>query len=79
MTIPSRIPTCAAWLAAFEIADSVVVAVQSILNPDKLANLGPGRDGSDPATAVPPMTVAVPSRLKLGLPPQTEEAPGWPS
>jgi RNA polymerase sigma-70 factor (ECF subfamily) len=31
----------AVWVAALEIADGVVVAVRSILNPDKLAHLGP--------------------------------------
>jgi len=30
------------WVAAFEIADGVVVAVRSILNPDKLGHLGRG-------------------------------------
>ena len=30
----------AVWVAAFEIADGVVVAVRSILNPDKLAHVG---------------------------------------
>jgi RNA polymerase sigma-70 factor (ECF subfamily) len=29
----------AAWVAAFEIADGVVVAVRSVLNPDKLAHV----------------------------------------
>jgi RNA polymerase sigma-70 factor (ECF subfamily) len=28
------------WVAALEIADGVVVAVRSVLNPDKLAHLG---------------------------------------
>jgi hypothetical protein len=27
------------WVAAFEIADGVVVAIRSVLNPDKLAHL----------------------------------------
>jgi RNA polymerase sigma-70 factor, ECF subfamily len=35
------------WVAALEIADGVVVAVRSVLNPDKLAHLNP--PGSDPA------------------------------
>ena len=29
----------AVWVAAFEIADGVVVAVRSVLNPDKLAHV----------------------------------------
>jgi RNA polymerase sigma-70 factor, ECF subfamily len=32
-------PTGAVWVAAFEIADGLVVAVRSILNPDKLAHV----------------------------------------
>jgi RNA polymerase sigma-70 factor (ECF subfamily) len=35
------------WVAALEIADGVVVAVRSVLNPDKLSHLNPA--GSDPA------------------------------
>ena len=31
----------ARWVAAFEIADGVVVAVRSVLNPDKLARVPP--------------------------------------
>jgi RNA polymerase sigma-70 factor (ECF subfamily) len=31
----------AVWVAAFEIADGVVVAVRSVLNPDKLAHVAP--------------------------------------
>jgi RNA polymerase sigma-70 factor (ECF subfamily) len=34
----------ALWVAALEIADGVVVAVRSVLNPDKLAHV-PGRSG----------------------------------
>jgi RNA polymerase sigma-70 factor, ECF subfamily len=30
---------CALWVAALEVADGVVVAVRSVLNPDKLAHL----------------------------------------
>jgi len=32
----------AVWVAALEIADGVVVAVRSILNPDKLAHVARG-------------------------------------
>ena len=32
----------ALWVASLEIADGVVVAVRSVLNPDKLAHV-PGR------------------------------------
>jgi RNA polymerase sigma-70 factor (TIGR02957 family) len=35
-------PDGAVWVAAFEIADGLVVAVRSILNPDKLAHVGAG-------------------------------------
>ena len=35
-------PEGAVWVAAFEIADGLVVAVRSILNPDKLAHVGAG-------------------------------------
>ncbi len=35
-------PDGAVWVAALEIADGVVVAVRSILNPDKLAHVAAG-------------------------------------
>jgi len=38
----------AAWVAAFEIADGVVVAVRSILNPDKLGHV-PASEPADSA------------------------------
>jgi hypothetical protein len=33
------------WVSAFEIADGVVVAVRSVLNPEKLAHLSGKSDG----------------------------------
>jgi hypothetical protein len=35
-------PDGTVWVAALEIAEGVVVAVRSILNPGKLAHLTPG-------------------------------------
>ena len=37
-------PEGAVWVAAFEIADGLVVAVRSILNPDKLAHVARADD-----------------------------------